>query len=100
MRRRLRYPLTTTVLREALCAHRLDSFGDRAAACPRFGRLRLRARPIEQMSIWILREAGERLREKLYLRYTALPTSGGVCGLTKWVNIPTVRCVCDNPHGG
>ena len=74
LRRRVRWPLTTTgQYCGRSCTHRLDSFGDRAAACPRSGRLRLRSRPIEQIWIRILREAGIRLRENVYLRDTTLP---------------------------
>ena len=73
IRRRLRWPLPLSggpCCRG--CGHNLDPLGDRAAACSRSGRLKLRSRPVEKMWARILREGGGRVRENVFLRDTAL----------------------------
>lgn len=75
IRRRLRWPLPLSggVCCRS-CAQQLDALGDRAAACPTSGRLKLRSRPLEKTWVRVLREAGGRVRENVLLRDTALPT--------------------------
>ena len=54
------------------CKQSLDFYGDRAAACATSGRIKLRSIPLEKMWARILREAGSRVREKVFLRDTAI----------------------------
>ena len=56
------------------CKHSLDALGDCAAACPRSGKLKVRPRPVEKMRAGVLREAGARVRKKVYPRDTTLPS--------------------------
>ena len=73
VRRRLRWPLPLAAKRcGRTCTHSLAALGDCAAACPRSGKLKLRSRPVEKMWVRILREAGARVRENVYLRDTTL----------------------------
>ena len=74
IRRRLRWPLPLsggTCCRG--CGQNLDPLGDRAAACAVSGRLKLRSRPLEKTWVRVIREAGARVRENVFLRDTALP---------------------------
>ena len=74
LRRRLRWPLPMSGGRCCpYCPGPLDAKGDRAAACARSGRLKLRSRPLERTWARILREAGARVRENFYLRNAGLP---------------------------
>ena len=50
----------------------MDEFGDRAAACGTSGRIKLRSVPLEKMWARVLREAGGKVREKVFLRDTAI----------------------------
>ena len=45
----------------------MDAWGDRAAACPRSGRIKLRATPLERTWARILRESRARVRENVKL---------------------------------
>ena len=73
LRRRLRWPLPLSGGRCCRgCQRDLDSLGDRAAACPSSGRLKLRSRPLEKVWTRALRESGARVRENVFLRDTAL----------------------------
>ena len=77
LRRRLRWPLPMSGGRCCpYCPGPLDARGDRAAACARSGRLKLRSRPFEQTWTRVLREAGARVRENVYLRSAGLPGIG------------------------
>ena len=62
------------------CRARLDVLGDHWAACPRSGRLRRRARPLERTWARVLREGGARVAENVLLRDSNLegiaPTDG------------------------
>jgi len=74
LRRRLRWPLPLSGGRCCRgCNKTLDLLGDRAAACPLAGRLKLRSRPLERTWARVLREAGGRVRENLWLRDAGLP---------------------------
>ena len=74
VRRRLRWPLPMATRRcGRTCTHELDDKGDRAAACQLSGRLKLRSRPVEKTWARVLREAGARVRENVFLRSTTLP---------------------------
>ena len=74
LRRRLRWPLPLSGGRCCpYCPGPLDARGDRAAACARSGRLKLRSRPLERTWVRVLREAGARVRENVYLRNAGLP---------------------------
>ena len=46
----------------------MDSKGDHWASCPLFGRLRVRAAPMEKAWARVFREAGARVQENVYLR--------------------------------
>ena len=74
MRRRLRWalPLSGGVCCRG-CKRELDTLGDRAAACGMSGRIKLRSRPLEKTWARILREAGAKVRENVFLRDTAVP---------------------------
>ena len=52
----------------ASCRALLDVLGDHRAACPRSGRLRRRAPPMERMVERIFREAGARVRRNVRVR--------------------------------
>ena len=74
VRRRLRWPLPLSGgVCCRTCSQHLDPLGDRAAACPTSGRLKLRSRPLEKTWARVLRESGARVREHVYLRDAALP---------------------------
>ena len=74
VRRRLRWPLPLATKRcGRTCTHALDALGDCAAACPHSGKLKVRSRPVEKMWVRVLREAGARVRENVFLRDTTLP---------------------------
>ena len=74
VRRRLRWPLP---LSGGICCKGcnkvLDVYGDRAASCGMSGRIKLRSVPVEKIWARILREAGLRVRERVFLRDTAVP---------------------------
>ena len=68
MRRRLRWTLPLSTGRCCGgCKQQLDALGDRAAACPRSGRIKLRATPLERTWARVLRESGARVREHVKL---------------------------------
>lgn len=74
VRRRLRWPLPLAAKQcSRTCTSQLDSLGDHAASCAQSGRLKLRSRPVEKTWARVLREAGGRVRENVYLRDTTLP---------------------------
>ena len=65
---RLALPLPVNEARCDACHEPLDTLGRHLAACPRTGRLRKRASPIERMLARICREAGARVRFNASLR--------------------------------
>ena len=65
---RLALPLPVNEARCDGCHEPLDTLGRHLAACPRTGRLRKRASPIERMLARICREAGARVRFNAFLR--------------------------------
>ena len=73
IRRRLRWilPLSGGICCRG-CKRNLDYYGDRAAACGTSGRLKLRSIPLEKMWARVAREAGGRVRERVFLRDTAI----------------------------
>ena len=71
LRYRLLYKLPITRLR-CSCRARLDPYGYHWAACPRTGRLRLRAKPLEPTWAVVFREAGARVQTDVLLRDTNL----------------------------
>ena len=74
VRRRLRWPLPLSGGQcSRCCASVLDEKGDHAATCHLAGRLTLRARPLEKTWARVLREAGARVRERVFLRDAAVP---------------------------
>ena len=74
--RRRRSPLGLSEQRcnGSTCRAPLDTFGDHRAACPRSGRLRRRAPPMEMMLERIFREAGARVRRNVLVRDLNLET--------------------------
>ena len=75
IRRRLRWPLPLGPRRcnGASCRRTLDDLGDHWASCTRSGRVRKRARPLEQAWARVFRESGARVQENVFLRDTRLP---------------------------
>ena len=75
LRRRLRMPLPLAPRKcdGRTCRKLLDTLGDHRAACMRTGRVRRRARPLEKIWVWVLREAGARVQEKVMLRDMGIP---------------------------
>ena len=65
---RLQLPLTITEVACEGCQAPLDAHGRRRAACPRSGRLKKRATPIERVLARICREAGARVTFNAFLR--------------------------------
>lgn len=65
---RLRLPLQFTERLCEGCGRDLDARGCHRAACPRSGRLRIRAGPMERMIARVCREAGATVRWNVYLR--------------------------------
>ena len=75
MRRRLRWPLPMgpQQCNGRSCRQPLDELGDHWTSCPRSGRLRRRAGPLERTWARVFREAGARVGENVFLRDTNLP---------------------------
>ena len=65
---RLQLPLPIDEAVCSGCREPLDTLGRHRAACPRTGRLRKRATPIERMLARVCREAGARVRFNAFLR--------------------------------
>jgi len=75
LRRRLRWPLPLGPRRcnGRSCRQPLDELGDHWTSCPRSGRLRRRAGPLERTWARVFREAGARVGDNVFLRDTNLP---------------------------
>ena len=74
VRRRLRWPLPLSGGQcSRSCLEQLDALGDHAAACHLAERLTVRSRPLEKTWARVLREAGVRVRERVYLNSAAVP---------------------------
>ena len=74
LRLRLNYtlPLGPRRCNGRSCLALLDAYGHHWTSCPRSGRLRLRAKPLERTWARVFREAGARVQENVYLRNTNL----------------------------
>ena len=74
LRRRLHYKLPVVCRRcnGNSCRTVLDEYGHHWASCPRSGRLRRRAFPLEKTWARVFREAGARVQENVMLRDTNL----------------------------
>lgn len=75
VRRRLRLPLPLHVRQceGRSCRQQMDAYGDHRAACMRSGRVQRRAKPLERVWARVFREAGGRVRERVFLRDMGLP---------------------------
>ena len=75
LRRRLRLPLPLAARRcdGKRCRKLLDELGDHWAACPRSGRLRRRAKPVERAWARVLTEGGAQVLENQQLKHMRIP---------------------------
>ena len=73
IRRRLRWPLPLSGGRcSKNCSIHLDYLGDHACSCMKSGKVKLRSKVVEKTWAIILREAGGRVRENVFLRDTGV----------------------------